>query len=125
VAAGVISAGHARALLGLEDGASMEALAQRVVAEGLSVRAVEEVVALGDDSSGTPIVAKKRPRAGGHHSELDDLAARLGDTLDTKVTIALGQRKGRLTIDFASVEDLNRILGVMTPDVRGAFSEPA
>lgn len=122
VAAGVLSAGHARALLGLDDSASMEALAQRIVSEGLSVRAVEEVVALGDTSS--PVAApKKRPRAGGHHSELDDLASRLGDKLDTRVAIALGQRKGRLSIDFASVEDLNRILGLLSPDIRGMFSD--
>lgn len=122
VAAGVLSAGHARALLGLDDSASMEALAQRIVSEGLSVRAVEEVVALGDTSS--PAAApKKRPRAGGHHSELDDLASRLGDKLDTRVAIALGQRKGRLSIDFASVEDLNRILGLLSPDIRGMFSD--
>jgi len=122
VAAGVLSAGHARALLGLDDSAGMEALAQRIVAEGLSVRVVEEVVALGDThtEAATP---KKRPRAGGHRSELDDLASRLGDKLDTRVAIALGQRKGRLSIDFASVEDLNRILGLLSPDVRGVFAE--
>ncbi|MFZ0157709.1 MAG: ParB/RepB/Spo0J family partition protein [Kineosporiaceae bacterium] len=122
VAAGVLSAGHARALLGLDDSAGMEALAQRIVAEGLSVRVVEEVVTLGDThtEAATP---KKRPRAGGHRSELDDLASRLGDKLDTRVAIALGQRKGRLSIDFASVEDLNRILGLLSPDVRGVFAE--
>jgi ParB family chromosome partitioning protein len=120
VAAGVLSAGHARALLGLEDTGSMEALAQRIVSEGLSVRAVEEVVALGDAPT---VVApqKKRPRPGSHRSELDDLASRLGDSFDTRVSITLGQRKGRLSIDFASVEDLNRILGLMVTDVRGAF----
>ena len=122
VAAGVISAGHARALLGLEDGSSMENLAQRIVAEGLSVRAVEEVVALGDNSPVAAATMKKRPRAGTHRSELDDLAARLGDTLDTRVSIQLGQRKGRLSIDFASVEDLNRILTTMSPQIRGAFT---
>lgn len=121
VAAGVLTAGHARALLGLDDVAAMEVLAQRIVSEGLSVRAVEEVVALGDvPTPGTP--AKKKPRAGGHRSELDDLASRLGDALDTRVVIALGQRKGRLSIDFASVEDLNRILGLMTPEVRRVFA---
>lgn len=126
VAAGVISAGHARALLGLDDSSSMEGLAQRIVAEGLSVRAVEEVVALGDSSPAAAAAStKKRPRAGTHHSELDDLAARLGDSFDTRVSIQLGQRKGRLTIDFASVEDLNRIVGVMSPQVRGAFAGSA
>jgi ParB family chromosome partitioning protein len=120
VAAGVLSAGHARALLGLEDAESMEKLAARIVAEGLSVRAVEEVVALGD---GPAKPARRRPRAGGRTSELDDLASRLGDRLDTRVTVALGRTKGRLSIDFASVEDLNRIIALMAPEVRQAFTE--
>ena len=107
VAAGVLSAGHARALLGLPDGAAMERLAQRIVAEGMSVRTVEEVVTLGDDT--TPAVRRK-PRAGGRRPQLDDLAAALSDRLETRVRIALGQRKGRVSIEFASVEDLNRIL---------------
>ncbi|MBK6873928.1 MAG: ParB/RepB/Spo0J family partition protein [Kineosporiaceae bacterium] len=123
VAAGVLTAGHARALLGLDDMSAMEALAQRIVSEGLSVRAVEEVVSLGDTPTpGAP--AKKKPRAGSHRSELNDLASRLGDALDTRVAIALGQRKGRLSIDFASVDDLNRILGLMSPEVRGVFAAP-
>jgi ParB family chromosome partitioning protein len=120
VAAGVLSAGHARALLGLEDTESMERLAGRIVAEGLSVRAVEEVVALGDGPA-KPI--RRRPRPGGRTSELDHLASRLGDRLDTRVTVALGRNKGRLSIDFASVEDLNRIIALMAPEVRQAFSE--
>jgi ParB family chromosome partitioning protein len=123
LAAGVLSAGHARALLGLEDSASMESLAGRIVAEGLSVRAVEEVVAVGDDAPTPGAAPKKRPRAGSHRSELDDLAGRLGDTLDTRVSIQLGQRRGRLSIDFASVEDLNRILALMSPEIRGVFTE--
>jgi ParB family transcriptional regulator, chromosome partitioning protein len=119
VAAGVLTAGHARALLGLEDQAAMERLAQRIVAEGLSVRAVEEIVALGDGPvAKTP---KKRPRAGSHTPELNDLAARLGDRLDTRVAIALGRSKGRLSIDFASVDDLNRIISLLGPEVRGVF----
>jgi len=122
VAAGVLSAGHARALLGLEEPAGMEALAQRIVAEGLSVRAVEEIVAMGDETS-VAKTAKKRPRAGGHHSELDELAGRLGDRLETRVSVTLGRNRGRLSIDFASVEDLNRILGVMSPEVRGVFAK--
>jgi ParB family chromosome partitioning protein len=106
VAAGVLSAGHARALLGLADGASMERLAQRIVAEGLSVRSVEEIVTLGGDDA--PQARKLRP--GARHPQLDDLAARLSDRLDTRVRINLGQRKGKLTVEFASVEDLNRII---------------
>ncbi len=119
VAAGILSAGHARALLGLDESTAMEALAQRIVAEGLSVRAVEEIVALGDGI--TPAPVKRKPRAGGHRSELDDLASRLGDRLDTRVAVALGRTRGKISIDFASVEDLNRIVATMFPDVPGAF----
>ncbi len=112
LAAGVLSAGHARALLGLDDGAAMERLAQRIVAEGLSVRSVEEIVAMGgDDPAGVP--KPRRPRAGNRHPQLDDLASRLSDRYDTRVTIVLGQRKGKLTVEFASVDDLNRIVGLM------------
>jgi ParB family chromosome partitioning protein len=121
VAASVLSAGHARALLGLEDAAAMERLAQRIVAEGLSVRAVEEIVALGDGTVTKP--AKRRTRVGTNTPELNDLAARLGDRLDTKVAIALGRSKGRVSIEFASVEDLNRIIGLLSPEVRGAFHQ--
>jgi ParB family chromosome partitioning protein len=120
VAAGVLSAGHARALLGLEDAESMEHVASRIVAEGLSVRAVEEIVALGD----TPSAPRARkPRAGARHVELDDLATRLADRLDTRVTITLGRSKGRLSVDFASVDDLNRILAVLAPGEPGAFRQ--
>ncbi|MFC7485530.1 ParB/RepB/Spo0J family partition protein [Knoellia sp. CPCC 206453] len=110
VAAGVLSAGHARALLGVSDNAAMERLAQRIVAEGLSVRSVEEIVSLGVEDEKP---AKRRPRAGGRHPQLDDLAASLSDRLETRVGIALGKSKGKVTIDFASVEDLNRILDAM------------
>lgn len=110
VAAGVLSAGHARALLGVSDPAAMERLAQRIVAEGLSVRSVEEIVSLGVDDEKP---AKRRPRAGGRHPQLDDLAANISDRLETRVLIALGKSKGKVTIDFASVEDLNRILDSM------------
>ena len=113
VAAGVLSAGHARALLSLDDGAGMERLAQRIVAEGLSVRSVEEIVALGGDQERAK---PRRPRAGNRHPQLDDLAARLSDRFDTRVNIALGQRKGKLTVEFASVEDLNRIVDMLGVD---------
>jgi ParB family chromosome partitioning protein len=119
VAAGVLSAGHARALLGLDDTDMMDRLAQRIVSEGLSVRAVEEIVALGDGPTARP--AKRRPRAGAHMGELNEVASRLGDRLDTRVAISLGKSRGRLTIDFASVDDLNRIILLMTPEIRGAF----
>jgi ParB family chromosome partitioning protein len=110
VAAGVLSAGHARALLALPDGAAMERMAQRVVAEGLSVRSVEELVAVGDDTRGP---GRRVPRPGNRRPQLDDLAADLSDRLDTRVRVVLGKSKGRLTVEFASVEDLDRILAVM------------
>jgi ParB family chromosome partitioning protein len=94
----------------------MERVAQRIVAEGLSVRNVEEIVAVG----GPDDVAKpRRPRAGNRHPQLDDLAARLSDRFDTRVNIALGQRKGKLTVEFASVEDLNRIVDLLGVGPRG------
>ncbi len=113
VAAGVLSAGHARALLGLPDTAAIERLAQRIVAEGMSVRAVEETVALGGDDEP---VRRRKPRAGARHPQLDDLAARLSDRFDTRVKIVLGQRRGKLTVEFATVEDLNRIVGLLAPE---------
>ena len=113
VAAGVLSAGHARALLGMADGGAMERMAQRIVAEGLSVRTVEELVSLGDDD--TPPRAR-RPRAAAHHPKLDDYTAHLADHLETRVNIALGQRRGKITVDFASMDDLQRILSLMGLD---------
>jgi ParB family transcriptional regulator, chromosome partitioning protein len=110
VAAGVLSAGHARALLTLEDGAAMERLAQRVVAEGLSVRSVEEIVSVGGDESAP---RPRKPRPGRLHPQLDEISAAVADRLDTRVGIALGQRKGRMTIEFASMEDLDRILDIL------------
>jgi ParB family transcriptional regulator, chromosome partitioning protein len=123
VAAGVLSAGHARALLGLENAEAMDKLAQRIVAEGMSVRATEEAVAVSDGE--TAQVPNRRPRPGARRGELDDLAGRLADRLDTRVTIALGRTKGKLSIEFASVEDLNRILEILVPDERGAFQSAA
>lgn len=113
VAAGVLSAGHARALLGLSDGAAMERLAQRIVAEGLSVRATEEIVALGDEPVAPEM--RRRPRAGAHSEVLNHVAARLADRFDTRVKVNLGQRKGRIAIEFASMDDLSRILDVLAP----------
>ncbi|QZN85667.1 ParB/RepB/Spo0J family partition protein [Cellulomonas sp. C5510] len=119
VAAGVLSAGHARALLGLGDGAAIERLAQRIVAEGLSVRAVEEIVALGGDGAGRR--QRQQPRAGIRNEALDDLAGRLSDRFETRVKVDLGKRRGRLTVEFASVQDLNRILASLAPDDPGIF----
>jgi ParB family transcriptional regulator, chromosome partitioning protein len=114
LAAGVLSAGHARALLGLPDAAAQERLAQRIVAEGLSVRSVEEIVAVGEGKSA-------RPR-GPHMSKpvaprLADIAAALSDRLDTRVKVDLGRSKGKVTIEFASIDDLERIVGTIVPDV--------
>ena len=117
VAAGVLSAGHARALLGLNDGAAIERLAQRIVAEGLSVRAVEEIVSLGGDSE--PAARRAAPRAGVKNEALDHLAARLSDRFDTRVKVSLGKSRGRLTVEFASVQDLNRILASLAPEDPG------
>jgi ParB family chromosome partitioning protein len=124
VAAGVLSAGHARALLGLSDGAEIERLAQRIVSEGLSVRATEEIVML-TESDGGGGKTRKAPRAGTRSEAVDELATRLSDRFETRVKVALGKNKGRLTVEFASVEDLNRILNVMAPDERGLLKPPS
>ncbi|WP_194397012.1 ParB/RepB/Spo0J family partition protein [Microbacterium atlanticum] len=106
VAAGVLTAGHARAILSLEDPASMQRLADKIVNEDLSVRAAEAAAKLPDAS---PTRAGK-PQAGSRRAHLDDLAERLGDRLNTRVKISLTARKGQISIDFASIQDLNRIL---------------
>ncbi|MBL0887351.1 ParB/RepB/Spo0J family partition protein [Myceligenerans indicum] len=118
VAAGVLSAGHARALLGLTDGAEIERLAQRIVSEGLSVRTTEELVTMSDgsDKAGN---ARKIPRAGARTEAMDELATRLSDRFETRVKVALGKNKGRMTIEFSDVSDLNRILGVLSPNDPG------
>jgi len=117
VAAGVLSAGHARALLGLTDGAEIERLAQRIVSEGLSVRATEEIVTL--MSSEDAQKARRAPRAGQRSVAIDELATRLSDRFETRVKVSLGKSKGRMTVEFASVDDLNRILEVMAPEDPG------
>lgn len=116
VAAGVLSSGHARALLGLADAGAMERLAQRIVAEGLSVRAVEEIVALGDESTQASV---RRVRVKRYENELSSVATQLGDRLNTRVKVDMGRTKGTMRIDFGSLEDLNRILSVLAPDVTG------
>ncbi|MFC7879070.1 ParB/RepB/Spo0J family partition protein [Isoptericola sp. NPDC057391] len=125
VAAGVLSAGHARALLSLSDGAEIERLAQRIVSEGLSVRATEEIVTL-LTSGDTDAPTRRAPRAGQRSEAMDELATRLADRFETRVKVSIGKTKGRLTVEFASVEDLNRILGVMAPEDPGLLrSGPA
>ncbi|MGW8487101.1 ParB/RepB/Spo0J family partition protein [Streptomyces sp. NPDC055886] len=115
VAAGVLSAGHARALLSVDDSEEQDRLAHRIVAEGLSVRAVEEIVTLmGSRPTSSP--KPKGPRAGGRLSPaLTDLATRLSDRFETRVKVDLGQKKGKIVVEFASMEDLDRILGSLAP----------
>jgi ParB family chromosome partitioning protein len=113
VAAGVLSAGHARALLTVDDLQAQEQLAHRIVAEGLSVRAVEEIVALGAHEIKTP--RKQEPRPKPVAPALRELADRLSDTFDTRVKVELGQRKGKIVVEFATLEDLERIVKTMTP----------
>ncbi|WP_320781451.1 ParB/RepB/Spo0J family partition protein [Streptomyces sp. CRN 30] len=115
VAAGVLSAGHARALLSVEDSEEQDRLAHRIVAEGLSVRAVEEIVTL-MKSRPSSAPRTKGPRAGARVSPaLNDLATRLSDRFETRVKVDLGQKKGKITVEFASMEDLERILGSLAP----------
>jgi ParB family chromosome partitioning protein len=117
VAAGVLSAGHARALLGVNDPVAQEQLAHRIVAEGLSVRAVEEIVALGArPAKGPRAPGAKAPVAPG----LKDLADRLSDVFETRVKVELGQRKGKIVVEFASLDDLERIVRSMSPGLSPA-----
>ncbi len=114
VAAGVISAGHARALLGLDDPAAQERLTIRIAAEGLSVRSVEEIVSLGGDEAPrkrTP--AARQPVAPG----LLRLADRLSDLFETRVKVERGRNKGKIIVEFATLDDLERIVKTMSPDV--------
>ena len=114
VAAGVISAGHARALLSLNDAGAQDRLAHRIVAEGLSVRAVEEIVSVGTDAD------KPKPRAsrGGKAPVapgLNHLANRLSDIFETRVKVELGRHKGKIVVEFGSLDDLERIVNAMAP----------
>lgn len=113
VAAGVLSAGHARALLALDNAGLQELLAHRIVAEGMSVRAVEEAVALADfGEKPRRQPARRQPVAPG----LVDLADRLSDALETRVKVQLGQRKGKIVVEFASLDDLDRIVKAISPE---------
>lgn len=113
VAAGVLSAGHARALLGVEDPELQDRLAQRVVAEGISVRGLEELITIGETG------AKPRPGARGPKliaPGLRDISDRLADRFDTRVKVDLGRKdKGKITVEFATLEDLRRIVEIMDP----------
>jgi ParB family chromosome partitioning protein len=119
VAAGVLSAGHARALLGLADAEAQDALATRIVAEGLSVRATEEAVAL---AAAEQPAAKRRTRRISAPG-VEDLGARLSDVFETKVKVQIGRAKGRIVVEFGSVDDLQRIVGLMAPDITGRHPE--
>ncbi len=112
VAAGVLSAGHARALLALEGGPeAQEELAARIVAEGLSVRATEEAVTLANrEDPATPAAPRRKPI---HMPGLQDVAERLSTAFDTRVTVSLGKRKGKIVVEFGSVDDLQRIVDLM------------
>lgn len=112
VAAGVLSAGHARALLGLEDLGAQEELAARIVAEGLSVRATEEIVTLAKNEA--PAKPKPAPRKPMQAPGLQEVADRLSNSFDTRVKVELGRRKGRIVVEFASVDDLERIVELMS-----------
>ncbi|GAB3819921.1 ParB/RepB/Spo0J family partition protein [Micromonospora zhanjiangensis] len=115
VAAGILSAGHARALLGLDDAEAQEKLAHRIVAEGLSVRVTEELAKLAAEegpAKSQPAKRRAKPQAPG----LTDLADRLSDRFDTRVKVDIGRSKGKITIEFATVDDLERIVGLIGMD---------
>jgi ParB family chromosome partitioning protein len=119
VAAGVLSAGHARALLSLEDPEAQDHLAHRIVAEGLSVRAVEEIVTMG----GVRPAKARRPAVRQTSAPaLDRLADRLSDAFETRVKVELGKRKGKIVVEFGSIEDLERIITTMSPEWAAALS---
>ncbi|MGB9377344.1 MAG: ParB/RepB/Spo0J family partition protein [Mycobacteriales bacterium] len=114
VAAGVLSAGHARALLGLNSVAAQEELAARIVTEGLSVRATEEAVATRDAQQ--PAAKPRASRSSRMHAPgLAELSERLGDRFETRVKVELGRRKGKIVVEFGSVDDLERIVQLMAP----------
>jgi ParB family chromosome partitioning protein len=110
----VISAGHARTLLGVEEPSAQDRLAGRVVSEGISVRGLEELIAVGElgaDADETPTVRPARPSAPG----LKEIDERLSDRLETRVRVTLGRNKGKIAIEFASLSDLERIVSVIDP----------
>jgi ParB family chromosome partitioning protein len=114
LAAGVISAGHARAILSLNDPQAQERLGDRIVAEGLSVRSVEEIVLLREDKpqkqSRKPATAKPVAPA------LRHLSDRLSDLFETRVKVEMGRNKGKITVEFATIDDLERIVKAMSPE---------
>lgn len=117
VADGILSAGHARALLGLSDVGEMEKLAARIEEEGLSVRQVEAIVAAGSEPVPHKQIGKAKVKR--YAPELGELSTRLAGRFDTKVKVEMGVRKGAIKIDFTSIDDLNRILDLLSPGEDG------
>ena len=124
LAAGVISAGHARALLSLDDPLEQERLAQRIVAEGLSVRSVEEIVSVRSAEDTTAKQSRKPTAAKPVAPGLRHLSDRLSDLFETRVKVEMGQRKGKIVVEFATIDDLERIVRAMAPEA-GARTGPA
>ena len=122
VAAGTISAGHARAILGLNDPQAQVRLATRIVEEGLSVRSVEEIVTLNEDK---PEKQTRKPSGAKPVAPaLRHLSDRLSDLFDTRVKVEMGQKKGKITVEFATIDDLERIVKAMSPDVTATRQTP-
>jgi ParB family chromosome partitioning protein len=117
VAAGVLSAGHARALLSLDDAAAQDELAARIVAEGLSVRATEELVSLAQHAGSHAKPTRGAPAKRFTAPAATELASKLSDAFDTRVRVDIGRRKGKITVEFASIDDLERIVAVMAPQL--------
>jgi ParB family chromosome partitioning protein len=122
VAAGVLSAGHARALLGLEDGDQQDELASRIVAEGLSVRATEELVSLAQRDGSPTKSTRQSPARRITAPGVAELAGKLSDVLDTRVRVDIGRRKGKITVEFATIDDLERIVALMAPQLEARHS---
>lgn len=122
VAAGVLSAGHAKALLRVPDPSVAERLAERIVAEGLSVRSTEELITLGDLPGWEERAKRPRRQFGppGREGDLAEVASRLGDVFDTRVTVTAGKSKGKIVVEFSDAEDMARIVGLL--EARGPGS---
>ncbi len=121
MAAGVLSAGHARALLGLDDAGTQEELAKRIVAEGMSVRATEEAVTL--QKSNGPVKEKTAAKKPIQAPGFDRLADRLSNHFDTTVKVERGRRKGRIVVEFGSIDDLERLAELILGDQAREINE--
>jgi ParB family chromosome partitioning protein len=115
VAAGVLTAGHARTLLGVDDPEVQDRLATQIIAQGMSVRAVEELIATGRYTGGDE-QRRPRPNAKPRLPEFDDIAHRLGERLDTRCSVEMGRRRGKIVIEFATLDDLHRIADLLQDD---------